>query len=288
DPLPYSKGFLVTGDYVVAGVDLPKANASGTITVSGVPDNADIISAYLYWETTSSVDPAPALAAVTFRGNPLYRTDISGHAMPLVPITTSSTATLPGTGSNCWGSANGALRSLTMFRADVLRFLPKQLDKNNEWTGKRLANGSHSITLPQQGTGNVLTQSAGATLFVVYRDPQPDRIINPLRKIVVYDGVYANPQDETMSQTIKGFYKSSAVTKSAKITEIVGSGAGNPTDVLTFTGAGTPASASSKAFPNPFPAPLYSSADRGWANPTYDVSAVMKPDPPLGGPFGET
>src|SRR5580765_2305333 len=63
DPLPYSKGFLVTGNYVVAGVDLPKANGSGTITVAGVPDNADIISAYLYWETTSSVDIAPALTA---------------------------------------------------------------------------------------------------------------------------------------------------------------------------------------------------------------------------------
>jgi hypothetical protein len=48
DPLPYSKGFLVTGNYVVAGVDLPKANASGTITVAGVPDNADIVGAYLY------------------------------------------------------------------------------------------------------------------------------------------------------------------------------------------------------------------------------------------------
>src|SRR5262245_49579788 len=62
DALPYSKGFLVTGNYVVAGVDLPKDNASGSINVSGVPDNADIIAAYLYWETTSSVDVSPALS----------------------------------------------------------------------------------------------------------------------------------------------------------------------------------------------------------------------------------
>src|SRR5262252_1560146 len=86
DPLPYSKGYLVTGNYVVAGVDLPKANASGAITVSGVPDNADIISAYLYWETTSSVDIAPALSAVTFRGNALYGTGTNGLPTPLVPI----------------------------------------------------------------------------------------------------------------------------------------------------------------------------------------------------------
>src|SRR5262249_5682780 len=86
DPLPYSKGYLVTGNYIVAGVDLPKANGSGAITVSGVPDNADIISAYLYWETTSSIDITPALAAVTFDGNPLYGTDTNGLPIPRVPI----------------------------------------------------------------------------------------------------------------------------------------------------------------------------------------------------------
>src|SRR5262249_39182176 len=139
DPLPFSKGFLVTGDYVVAGVDLPKANASGTITIAGVPDNADIISAYLYWETTSSVAITPALPAAAFPCNAPYRTDTNGQEIPLVPIKTNRTTNLPGNGSKCWGSANGAGRSLTMFRADVLRFLPKQLDKNDAWTGKRLA-----------------------------------------------------------------------------------------------------------------------------------------------------
>jgi hypothetical protein len=281
DPLPYSKGYLVTGNYVVAGVDLPKANASGAITVTGVPDNADIISADLYWETTSSVDISPALTAVTFQGNALYGTDANGLPKPLVPIKTTTTTQLPGNGANCWGSANGAGRSLVMFRADVVRFLPKQLDANNAWTGKRLANGSYTITLPQVGTGNVLTQSAGATLFIVYRDPEPDRVKNPLRKIVVYDGLYANPQGETMSQTIKGFYKS-ATTESAKITEIVGSGATNPFESLAFTGA-----SGSLAFADPFPAQVYSSADRAWANPTYDVSSGM-PGTGLGGPYGET
>src|SRR4029453_6742251 len=89
-----------------------------------------------------------------------------------------------------------------------------------------------------------------------------------------------------MSQTIKGFYKSAA-TKSAQITEIVGSGAGNTNEVLTFTGTGTPLT-----IPDPFPAPLYSNADRGWANPTYanptyDVNARM-PGTGLGGTYGET
>jgi len=109
DPLPYSKGFLVTGNYVVAGVDLPKTNASGAITVTGVPDNADIIGAYLYWESTSSVDIGPALSNATFRGNALYGTDTNGQPMPLVPIKMSVKTQLPGMGASCWGSATGSL-----------------------------------------------------------------------------------------------------------------------------------------------------------------------------------
>src|SRR4029079_19644677 len=97
NPLPYSKGFLVTGNYVVAGVDLPKTSASGTITIGGVPDNADIVGAYLYWESTSSVDTGPALAGVTFRTNPLYGTNTTtGQPMPLVPIKRTVNTQLPG------------------------------------------------------------------------------------------------------------------------------------------------------------------------------------------------
>src|SRR5439155_23693773 len=54
-PLPYSNGFLVTGNYVVAGVDVQGQSvggvSTGTIHITGVPQNADILAAYLYWET---------------------------------------------------------------------------------------------------------------------------------------------------------------------------------------------------------------------------------------------
>ena len=53
DGLKYSQSYLVTGDYQVAGVDLLPQSGSGglvtgTIEMSGVPANADIIAAYLY------------------------------------------------------------------------------------------------------------------------------------------------------------------------------------------------------------------------------------------------
>ena len=58
DQLNYSTGFLITGNYVVGGVDLTKdvnpsigGFSTGVINISGVPANADILDAYLYSDT---------------------------------------------------------------------------------------------------------------------------------------------------------------------------------------------------------------------------------------------
>jgi hypothetical protein len=273
DALPYANGFLLTGNYVVGGVDLPKSGGVGTISFNAasgnlVPENADIVAAYLYWETiTSAADP---VFGATFRGTPIQAAKAS------------TITSLPGQGANCWGSAGGSTSALAMFRADVLHALPKQLDANGHWTGKYLVNNAdlvsnglplHTVTLPQQGTGNVLTQSAGATLLLVYRRPD-----EPLRKVVIYDGAYAQAQGTTMHQTIRGFYQSSAIP-SAQITHIVGSGAGNTGDRLLFNG--------SLVATDPFPSPIDSGADRGWANPTYNVTSLM-PGTTSNDGYGET
>src|SRR6185437_13021402 len=75
DPLAYSKGYLLTGNYAVGSVDVTSASASkgfvtGTIPMSrAVPANADILAAFLYWETVSA--DASQVRGVTFRGQPL-------------------------------------------------------------------------------------------------------------------------------------------------------------------------------------------------------------------------
>jgi len=56
DALQYTKNYFVTGDYKVAGVGLRGKGgadgfATGTLTMSGVPAGADIVAAFLYWET---------------------------------------------------------------------------------------------------------------------------------------------------------------------------------------------------------------------------------------------
>ena len=59
-PLDFFKNYFITGDYVVAGVGLTGKGvgglATGNVVVSGVPANADIVAAFLYWQTIEKND----------------------------------------------------------------------------------------------------------------------------------------------------------------------------------------------------------------------------------------
>src|SRR6202044_621222 len=74
NPLSLENNYFVTGDYASAGVSLRglgvSGMATGTITIpdsttappgtQGVPDGADIIDAFLYWETLENTSTASA------------------------------------------------------------------------------------------------------------------------------------------------------------------------------------------------------------------------------------
>jgi hypothetical protein len=69
--LGYQKGFLVTGGYAVGSVDFQQGKCqhgfvTGTINMSGIPANADIVAAYLYWQTIATNKAQVKLP--TFRG----------------------------------------------------------------------------------------------------------------------------------------------------------------------------------------------------------------------------
>src|SRR5215475_7375285 len=170
---------------------------------------------------------------------------------------------------------------VTMFRADVLHLLPFQLDANGQPTGRRLVNDADlrsnglpltTVTLPNGNAGNQVPSAAGATLFVVYRSAS-----QPLTKIVLYDGIYVQPPGATMSQTIRGFYQSSS-SKSARMTQIVGSSSPNPTEQIFFNG--------SLIATNAFAGSNSPQSDRAWSSPTWDVSTLM-PGKDLNTGFGE-
>jgi len=190
DPLTYGGGFLVTGDYVVGSVDLddnvnpPDASglATGILHITGIPADADIVSASLIWESiTNTADPSQAQAK--FRGTTLDLSD----GVAVKKFHEDLTANV----ATCWTS--GQPVTMWRFRADVLRLLPVRMDKDNRPTTKRVVNDDdltaqglplHTVSLPTRA-GNQLPDSAGAALVIVYRDPT-----KPLRKIVYYDGIH--------------------------------------------------------------------------------------------------
>jgi VCBS repeat-containing protein len=284
DALPYAKGFLVTGNYVASGVDLTEqANpidqngfSTGTIHMSGVPADADIVAAYLYWETITLTADRSEAAGATFRSETILLNDLMEVKKSSQPLT--------GSAASCWSS--GVPLTLTMFRADVLRWLPIRLDKDNKPTGKRLVNDAdllahglplHQVKLPVRN-GNQVPESAGASLVVVYRDPS-----QPLRKIVFYDGVHIQSSlSEVTTQSLQGFYKSSSATKSAQITHIIGSGQPNKNERVFFDDG------SNTQISPPDPITGGSSSQRGWSTLTYDVSALMNPGNNVAGGYGET
>src|SRR5882724_9247732 len=73
DALKFFENIFVTGDYVVAGVGLrglggqngsPAGLATGAINVTGIPADADVVAAFLYWEEVSSSGLGPDSGAL--------------------------------------------------------------------------------------------------------------------------------------------------------------------------------------------------------------------------------
>ena len=262
-----------------ASISTPQTNpatvdgyATGTIPISGAPSGgANIVAAYLYFE---AIHPYP----VTDAANPTTGIKFRGQS---ISVGRASTKPISTGGATCWGSAGQGSFAVSMFRANVLSLLPKQFDSVGKWTGKYIVNSAelplnaqHTVTLREK-TGDSAIQMAGATLLLVYRVATP---AEPLRKIVVYDGLYtaygvgvdsSTAEMDTMWQRIRGFYKSAG--PSARITHVVGTGGNNQTERITVTSSqqtitlGPPPN-SNDPFPQTSP-----SSDRSWGNPTYDL-----------------
>jgi hypothetical protein len=217
-----------------------------------VPANAEIVAAFLYWQvvSTQTLGADSGRAGARFEGSPLTSPD-----GPLAKALVSA-GTAP-----CWsaggatGSSNGQHRTYT-YRADVLRLLP--VDSN----GNIVVNGMHAVELPDSGpAGNAVPIALGASLVVVYRDPAM-----PLKAIVLYDGGYTmDRSNETMTQTIRGFYQAAA--PAARMTHIVGSGQASKSERLLLPGL------------SPVMNPFTGAQGSSWDNPTYNVtlSALNEP-----------
>jgi hypothetical protein len=262
DALKFFKNFFLTGDYAVAGVGLrglggqngsPAGLARGTIALTGVPTDADVVAAFLYWQvvSTDTLGPISGSLAATFNGFPLSTAD--GPSSKVLISDGTSPCWSSGGGT---GGAGGNKKTYT-YRADVRRFLNADAD------GRFVGNGNYVVQIPDSGSnGNGVPIALGASLVMIYRDPRL-----PFNGIVIYDGGYTmNNTFESMSQTLKGFYQAAGTT--GRITHIVGSGQLNKTENLRLPGNAVPTNSSTVV--NPFAG----AAGANWDNPTFDLTGV--------------
>jgi Bacterial Ig domain len=268
----------------------PAINKTNPGIDNTVPADSEIVAAFLYWESiyvpATTTKPTEG---VRFRGH-LIDPGAQWGTGPLDPLNSqlvldgptadtnpvpglewATIATLPGVTATCWGAANqtGNAR-LTMFKFDVLHLLPKLLDGDNNWTGRRLVNDAdltsnydengvpydfHTVTLAE-GSGDQALQSAGAALVVVYRNPS-----EPLTKVVLYDGAYTAPTTTPMTQSLRGFFEHTL--NAGRLTHIAGHGGNNSMERLYFKGTNNQSLVMTDPFPQTSP-----SSDRSWSFPT--------------------
>ena len=177
--LSYFKTYFGNFGHVVGGVGLSGGGdstglATGTITIQGVPDTADIAAALLYWSSMEESNDPIASSTGTFRpagGNPVV---IKGKQ--IAPTLSANPVTMV---PSCWGSGGGSgttahATNLHVYFTDVLYLLPRST--NDATFGKVLANGSFEVKLPDSGgggsqspsSGNQVIRTEGASLLIVY------------------------------------------------------------------------------------------------------------------------
>jgi hypothetical protein len=239
-PLSFFKNYFVTGDYVVRGVSLWRKGQNGKAVAQipalgvpgaggeGVPERADIVAAFLYFQTAERIQGSGVdyqNVRLTFNGvdfGPFAGPSGEPGSGTLAKALNWEAVTPP-----CWSVAVPGGRRIVTYRADVLRFLP--IDPA---TGKQSLTASHRIEVPDWGfrfgdgeesVRETLNEpgprAIGASLVVVYRDRT-----QPLRGIVLYDGGATRRALSTLEQRLEGFYQSLTGGTTAKLTHVVGDG----------------------------------------------------------------
>ncbi|HEV7611520.1 MAG TPA: hypothetical protein VGO37_06590 [Steroidobacteraceae bacterium] len=235
--LGFFKNYFLTGDYVAGGVGLRGKGvngfATGTITIdpSQIPAGAEIVAAYLYWET---LGPSSGPVAATLAGARFQRNDIAHIAVLVNPG--GSPACVAGEGDDRDDADNapsGASR-VYVYRSDVLPYFERITPADPTQPVRVVAAGPHEVTLPDAGSGRRLPSTLGAGLVVVYRvagyDPGSLPLAYsapklPLKSIVIYDGGFTlNQGTPQLTVPMEGFYEASRSAPSAKLTQIVGNG----------------------------------------------------------------
>jgi hypothetical protein len=252
--LNYFRNYFVTGNYAAGYVGLAGKGVngltSGAITITEgnapgqVPAGAEILAAYLYWQTVADsggfdrTKLDATFGTSTFRGKPIV-----GQTVVLNPKSGTAPCWSSGGGT---GSANGSKATYT-FRADVLRYLPQQTTTTPY---RIIASGTHPVVLPDSGGTGAVPNALGAALVIVWRQPG---IVNgrprqPLRSIVIFDGGASLNNAKTFIQVpLSGFYQATGsdstttfqAGKNALLTVFLGNGQAKFPELTQFAGTGS-------------------------------------------------
>ncbi len=262
-PLKFVNNYFITGDYVVGGVGLggngdASGFAQGTITIpdpvqpnaARVPDGADVVAAFLYWQTVEDLTTTPPHTG----GNGFFR----GYSITGKPL--SGSRSVAWNQGACSGVPQGN-KTLQTYRADVLAYLPVE-------GGNIQPNNNYTVRLPDSGSG-AAPMTLGATLVLIYR--VLDGTARSLNAVIIYDGTYASTNaTETMDQQIQGFYQPSG-RPAAKLTHIVGGGSAKLSETVYF--GATPLLSVYPGLP-PFPG-KYLGKHGSWDSPTWSVASYV-------------
>jgi len=270
-PLNFSNNYFVTGDYVVAGVGLRGLGVNGfatkqftmpdanSVPSTGVPSGADIVGAFLYWDSVESSQTSFAGQNGFFRpvfpGGPANGYPITGVVLgnPNAPVSWSS--------GGCSGNAQGS-KTMRVYGADVRSFLPQ------DSKGNILANGTYEVSLADSGSnGGAAPLTLGASLVIIYRALTPSL---PLTSVVIYDGAFAPSNgSSTVTQTLQGFYQAAA-SPISKLTHIVGNGQSNKFETVSLNGVTLPSLYGNlPSFPGYY--------NGSWDNPTWSFGGNSNP-----------
>ena len=240
--LSYFKNYFVTGDYLVGGVSLSgkTGSVSSSINFSGVPCTtgpglfasvipcsttgavpADVIAAFLYWQTIENTAPCAPVQCANLGSGTFNGAANAFSGVELGNPTVAACAAGGGTQANAYAR---------VYRADVLRFLPI-----NNTANVRVANGTQTFTL---ASSSMNTQFVGASLVVVYRLVTPGNPrIAPLRSVVIYDGSFTGtPGAGDLDLTMYGMIQA-AKNPAPKMTHMVGNGKEGFRETLTVNGS---------------------------------------------------
>jgi len=268
--LALANNYFVTGDYVVGGVGLRGLGdatglATGSIKIpdpaqpnaGSVPPGADIVAAFLYWQSVESSNAGAASGQSGFFNGYAITGTIRGN--PNAPTSWST--------GGCAGSAQGS-KTMRVYRADVRPYL--NLDAN----GNAVGNGTYQVKLADSGSnGGGVPLTLGASLVIIYRLQSPGV---PLNSIVLYDGALApNNSASMMTLPMVGFYQASAAPV-AKLTHIVGNGQPNKSETVLLNGVNLNSlyGSTTPPFPGVYNQNTFSLNGGGsWDNPTWLVNS---------------